>query len=135
MGINQLIDAAIKNAIPYNNNDLKGIWIRPTETNQHKIEKTLERIQNAGITDIFLETYFHGKTIYPSEYLKENGIIFQREEFVGIDPLQIWIENAHKNGIKLHVWFETFYVGNDVPMQIPNHILNYHPEWSNKRLF
>ena len=128
------LNIAIKNAIPYNNNELKGVWLRPTETNQNKIEKTLDRLQNAGITDVFLETYFHGKTIYPSEYLKQCGIISQRQEFIGFDPLEIWIEQAHKRNMKIHVWFETYYVGNDNPKTTPNHILSIYPAWTNKRL-
>lgn len=128
------LNLAIKNAIPYYNNELKGIWIRPTETTPEKISKTVERIYNAGITDIFLETYFHGKTIYPSEYLRQSGVISQREEFVGFDPLQVWIEEAHNRNMKIHVWFETFYVGNDNPKTTPNHVLNVYPMWANKRL-
>lgn len=130
----QELDNAIKNAIPYIRNEVKGTWVRPVETNQHQIEKTVERMYNAGITDIFLETYYHGKTIYPSEYLKNNGVIYQREEFVGFDPLQIWINEAHKRNMKLHIWFESFYVGNDNPQTTPNHILKVYPMWSNKRL-
>ena len=34
---------------------------RPTEQTPSAIEKTIERINKAGITDIFLEAYFHGK--------------------------------------------------------------------------
>ncbi len=135
--INEAMDSlnlAIKNAIPYKDSELKGVWIRPTEKSVYKIEKTLDRIQSAGITDVFLETYFHGKTIYPSEYLNKCGIISQREEFVGFDPLQIWIEEAHKRGMKIHVWFEAFYVGNDNPKTTPNHILSVYPLWGNKRL-
>ncbi len=128
------LDSAIKNAIPYIKGEVKGTWVRPIETNQHQIEKTVERMYNAGITDIFLETYYHGKTIYPSEYLKNNGVIYQREEFVGFDPLQTWISEAHKRNMKLHIWFETFYVGNDNPQTTPNHILKVYPKWSNKRL-
>ena len=128
------LNIAIKNAIPYINHELKGIWIRPVETSPSKIENTIEKIHKAGITDIFLETYFHGKTIYPSEYLKENGIIFQREEFIGFDPLEVWIKEAHKRKMKVHIWFETFYVGNDNPQTTFNHVLNVYPHWSNKRL-
>ena len=128
------LNIAIKNAIPYNNNELKGVWLRPTENTQHKIEKTLDRLQNAGITDIFLETYFHGKTIYPSKYLNQCGVISQKEEFKDFDPLSIWIEEAHKRNMKIHVWFETYYVGNDNPKTTPNHILSVYPTWTNKRL-
>ena len=128
------LNIAIKNAIPYNNNELKGVWLRPIENTPHKIEKTLDRLQNAGITDVFLETYFHGKTIYPSEYLNQCGVISQRQEFEGFDPLSIWIDEAHKRNIKIHVWFETYYVGNDNPKTTPNHILSVYPNWTNKRL-
>ncbi len=128
------LDSAMKNAIPYYDNELKGIWVRPIETTPELIEKTIERIHETGITDIFLETYFHGKTIYPSEYLKEVGVISQREEFIGFDPLEIWIKEAHKRDMKIHIWFETFYVGNDNPMYNPQHVLNVYPSWANKRL-
>ena len=128
------LNIAIKNAIPYNNNELKGVWLRPIENTPHKIEKTLDRLQNAGITDVFLETYFHGKTIYPSKYLNQCGVISQRQEFEGFDPLSIWIDEAHKRNIKIHVWFETYYVGNDNPKTTPNHILSVYPDWTNKRL-
>ncbi len=128
------LNSAIKNAIPYNKDELKGIWVRPVEKSPSAIEKTVERISNAGITDVFLETYFHGKTIYPSEYLKNNGVIPQREEFIGFDPLEIWIKECHKRNMKLHVWFETFYVGNENPQTTPNHVLSVYPMWGNRRL-
>ncbi len=130
-----VLDLAIKNAIPYIDKELKGVWIRPVEKNSSEISKTIDRLANAGITDIFLETYFHGKTIYPSDYLKECGVINQREEFIGFDPLEIWIKEAHKQNIKVHIWFETFYVGNEKPEMNPNHVLSVYPNWANKRLY
>lgn len=129
------LDNAIKNAIPYIDSEIKGVWLRPVEKNESEIEKTVKKLQETGITDIFLETYFHGKTIYPSEYLKNLGVIYQREEFLGFDPLEIWLREAHKNKMKVHIWFETFYVGNDNPEINPNHVLNLYPSWSNKRLY
>ena len=128
------LDNAIKNAIPYHANELKGVWLRPVETTPEDIEKTVERINSSGITDIFLETYFHGKTIYPSEYMKKYGVIWQRSEFAGFDPLEIWIKEAHKRNMKVHIWFETFYVGNDNLQAVPNHVLNVYPLWANRRL-
>ncbi len=127
------LDNAIKNAIPYYANEMKGLWVRPVEKNNSEIAKTVEKIHKAGITDIFLETYFHGKTIYPSKYMEKYGVIWQRDEFKGFDPLEIWIKEAHKRGMKLHIWFETFYVGNDNPNAIDNHVLKVYPWWANKR--
>ncbi len=127
------LKGAIKNAIPYRMTELKGVWIRPVEKTPHQISKTVSKIYDAGITDIFLETYFHGKTIYPSNYLDNLGIISQKEEFVGFDPMKIWIEEAHKRGMKIHVWFESFYLGNNNPKYNNKHVLSIHPDWSNKR--
>ena len=76
------LDNAIKNAIPYIKGEVKGTWVRPTETTPHQIEKTVERMKNAGITDIFLETYYHGKTIYP---------IGEMESFCGKNRIHLGI--------------------------------------------
>ena len=123
---------AMENAIPYMNDELKGVWLRPTETTEKDIISTIIRLHQAGIDNIFLETYFHGKTIFPSYILQKYGVINQREEFAGFDPLQIWVKEAHARGMKIHAWFETFYVGNTPPENTPNSILAVYPQWGNK---
>ena len=50
--------------IPYDSTELKGVWIRPTFYNEKDIIKTLDQLAEAGINNIFLETYYHGKTIF-----------------------------------------------------------------------
>ena len=124
-------DTAIEYSIPFYENELKGVWIRPTEKTQSEISKTLDNLKEAGINNIFLETYYHAKTIYPSNVLKKYGISNQRQEFVGFDPLMTWITEAHKRNIKVNIWFECFYVGNDNPRINPLHILNVYPQWAN----
>ncbi len=128
----QNADKAIKHSIPYYENELKGVWIRPTEKTPSEIANTLQELKEAGINNVFLETYYHAKTIYPSAVLSKYGIVNQRQEFVGFDPLAVWIREAHKRGIKLNIWFECFYVGNDKPEINPKHILSVYPQWANK---
>ena len=123
---------ALATAIPYKENELKGIWIRPTENSEAGIVAVLDKLQAAGINNIFLETYFHGKTIFPSKTMKSYGFIEQNENFKGIDPLAIWIREAHKRNIKINIWFEAFYVGNKP--QVDNTILAVKPGWSNINL-
>ncbi|MDO4975554.1 MAG: family 10 glycosylhydrolase, partial [Alphaproteobacteria bacterium] len=125
---------AIKSVLPFRTNEFKGVWIRPTETNTASIANSVRKIKNAGIDNIFLETYFHGKTIFPSETMENYGFIPQNEIFVGFDPLKVWINEAHKNGMKVHIWFETFYVGNMPPYSNSKSILAVRPEWGNKTL-
>lgn len=125
---------ALKSVLPYKNGELKGIWIRPTEKTESDIIGTINRLQQAGIDNIFLETYFHGKTIFPSKTMQAYGFTEQNEQFYGINPLEIWIKEAHKRGMKVHVWFETFYLGNQNPKDYPNSILAKNPSWGNKTL-
>lgn len=123
---------ALKSVVPYKNGELKGIWLRPTETTEEQIIETLHKLKKAGIDNIFLETYFHGKTIFPSKTMEAYGFTPQYEKFTGIDPLAIWIKEAHKRNIKVHVWFETFYVGPLSPKDNPHSILGMNPSWGNK---
>ena len=123
---------ALKSVIPYKYGELKGIWLRPTEKNPQDIVKTIQRVKNAGIDTIFLETYFHGKTIYPSQVMKDYGATEQYEHFKGFDPLAVWLKEAHKRDIKVHIWFETFYAGNANINYNPHSIIAMHPEWGNR---
>lgn len=123
---------ALANALPYIADELKGVWIRPTETSAEEIVKTLDRLKSAGINNIFLETYFHGKTIFPSKTMASYNFIMQNEKFAGFDPLKIWVQEAHKRKIKVNIWFETFYVGNESPQLNSQSILAVKPEWANK---
>lgn len=123
---------ALKSVLPYRNDELKGVWLRPTEKTERAIEATLDSLKDAGINNIFLETFFHGKTIFPSQTMKAYGFTVQNEIFEELDPLKIWIKEAHKRGMKVHIWFETFYVGNQNPNDNPNSILAKNPSWGNK---
>ncbi len=124
-------DLAMSTVIPYNPYELKGVWIRPTYYSMEEIVSVLDRLADAGINNIFIETYYHGQTIFPSRTMSEYGFIKQNPEYAGFDPLRIWITEAHRRGIKVHIWFETFYVGNKPPESNPKYILAVKPEWAN----
>lgn len=128
-------NSAIKSVVPFRTNEFKGVWLRPTETTPETIAQSVKKIKSAGIDNIFIETYFHGRTIFPSKVMADYGFVQQNEKFKGFDPLRIWIEEAHKNNIKVHIWFETFYVGNMPPSSNPTNILAVKPEWGNKTLY
>lgn len=125
-------NTALKSVVPYKNNEFKGVWVRPTETSERDIANSVERIKKAGIDNIFIETYFHGRTIFPSKTMEKYGFVKQNEKFEGFDPLRAWIKYAHRNDIKVHIWFETFYVGIQRPEVNPGNILAVKPDWANK---
>lgn len=128
----QSANTALKSVVPYKNNEFKGVWVRPVETTDDQIEASVKRIKAAGIDNVFIETYFHGRTIFPSKTMESYGFVKQNEKFEGIDPLKVWIKYAHKNNIKVHIWFETFYVGIQRPETNAGNILAVKPSWANK---
>lgn len=122
---------AMSTVIPYDSEELKGVWIRPTYFDKDSIVKVLDSLEENGIGNVFIETYYHGKTIFPSKTMEKYGFIKQYEDYQGFDPLKVWITEAHNRGIKVHIWFQTFYVGNKSPEANPQYILAVRPEWAN----
>lgn len=130
----QMSNLAIKYALPYIEDEFKGVWLRPKETNAYEVRKTLDDIQKTGINEVFLETYYHGYTIYPSQVMKNYGLTVQNPKFLMYDPLKTYIDEAHKRGMKIHVWFESFYIGNNNPESDYKSILSVYPMWGNRNL-
>ena len=123
---------AYRYTLPYIKDELKGTWVRPSEKTVADIQKTLDKMKETGINNVFLETYYHGRTIFPSRTMKEYGFEEQNPDFKNIDVLAVWIKEAHRRNIKIHVWFESFYVGNRSPLSNPQSILAVHPDWMNR---
>lgn len=128
----EMAKIALNYALPYIANELKGTWIRPTEKNIYEVRRTLDNMQSIGLNTVFLETYFHGYTIFPSKTMKSYNFTSQNPIFTGFDPLRAFVDEAHARNMKVHVWFESFYVGNKHPSNDPNSILSIKPEWGNK---
>ena len=132
MAINSA-NKAMQYALPYYKNEFKGVWLRPTEKTRGEISRTLDKVKKYGIETVFLETYYQGKTIFPSTTFEKYGVQKQRNEYANVDfdPLQVWVEEAHKRGLKLYVWFETFYAGPENPMNNPLNVISVYPKWAN----
>ena len=130
MAINSA-NKAMQYALPYYKDEFKGVWLRPTEKTPEEIAKTLDKVKKYGIETVFLETYYQGKTIFPSETLARYGVQPQRPEFIGFDPLEVWVTQAHKRGLKIYIWFETYYAGPENPMNNPMNVIAVYPHWAN----
>ncbi len=83
----------------------RGVWHRPREKNREEIAATVKKLGEAGFNMIFLETIWRGETIYPG------FITQQKKEFLGFDPLRVFIDEGKKQGIEIHAWIHTFFVG------------------------
>lgn len=103
----------------------RGVWHRPKEKSKEDIAAVVQRFANAGFNMIFLETIWQGETIYPG------FITLQKKEFSGFDPLRAYIDEGKKQGVEIHAWIHTFFVGsvgtsNDTAK---GPILSAHPDW------
>ena len=88
-------------------NPMRALWLRPKEKTAAQVEAAVEKIADAGINTIFLETVFNGYTIFPVDY----DYTYQNPMYNGFDVLQAYIDECHERGIQLHCWVESFFIG------------------------
>ncbi|MGC8777445.1 MAG: family 10 glycosylhydrolase [Candidatus Caldatribacteriaceae bacterium] len=107
-----------------------GVWVdvKSIPVNREEIGKIVERLKEAHFNAIFLESFYNGQTIYPSPFLASLGLPAQMETFAqeGIDPLKIFLEEAHRRGVAVHAWIHFFYVSRNEP----GAILSRFPHWA-----
>jgi uncharacterized lipoprotein YddW (UPF0748 family) len=115
------------------------VWLRPEARSRSEIQATLDDLQRAGINTIFMETFVHGQTIYPSTVFEQFGIentsqypkyaLANEQE---ADYLQQWIEECHKRKMQYHAWLQLFYVGHSRVTGGAGPILEAKPQWANR---
>ena len=124
-------NTALASAIPYKSDEVRGVWIRPSFKTQEEICKVLDSLNKTGINTIFIETYYHGMTIFPSTTMESRGFMKVNPDYENFDALDFWIHEAHKRNIKVNSWFETFYIGARNPASNPKNIVAINPSWAN----
>lgn len=112
--------------------EFRGAWIRTDSTDPERIRKTVAQLKEFGIGHVFLETYYQGKTIYPSRVMTEAGLPVQHPRFKGQDPLRLWMDEAHTQGLKVYPWVQVFFAGNaQENAEQYGPILQKYPQWRN----
>lgn len=112
--------------------EFRGAWIRPASIQPEQIAKVVQSLKKNHVGNVFLETYFQGETAYPSQVMKEYGLPEQHPQYHGGDPIQLWVEAAHKEGIKVHLWTQVFFAGNSREnAELYGPILHTYPQWRN----
>lgn len=95
---------------------VRGVWLRPPSTIA-AYESIVSTLADAGIRDIFLETFYWGLATNDSS-------VFQPR--FTYDYLREAIDVSAKYGVKVHAWLETGYWGFQ---STADYILNDNPEW------
>lgn len=99
-----------------------GFWV-PCEGSQQvlaskdRIIQLLETSKKMGVTDIFLQIYRRNNSWYRSQLASDAPFqaILQNQK---MDTLAFVIQEAHKRGIKIHGWFNVFWIGKDLNVPI-----------------
>ncbi len=107
----------------------RGVWHRPNssgrETNLEGLCSVLDEMANAGINLIFLESFYHGMTVFKTN-LVPYYTGFEEFDFGEYpDYLTAFAAEAQKRGIEVHAWVECFYLG--VNESTP--LVKYYPRW------
>jgi uncharacterized lipoprotein YddW (UPF0748 family) len=127
-----LNDAVWQHMPRFSSTAIRGAWHRPVERTIQAIGQKLDQLQHAGINTVFLETFYHGYTIFPSQTYQAYDLPTPYPQFAstGFDVLDAWLTQAHQRGMQVHVWFQTFYGGNKA-LHAPGPILSKYPQWAN----
>lgn len=87
-----------------------GVWITNVASSvmdsRANIRAAVSHCEESGINNIFVVVWNKGRTLYPSEVMRETFGIEIADQFKGRDPLAEMIEEAHRKNIKVHAWFE-----------------------------
>ena len=115
------------------NPQTRGVWISGNylQGGASAIETLMRNLSAANFNTIYVDVWYQGSTIYPSQVVQDAGGPLQNPFFVGTDPLKTTIQIAHEYGIEVFAWFEYgFMVGNSSDSADAPGILQKHPDWA-----
>ncbi len=94
---------------------IRGVWHRPSpdknERNLTELCEVLDRFKRAGINTIFLETFYHGMTIFKTDKAPYYTGLDAHSYGDYPDYLTAFATEADKRGIQVHAWVQDFYIG------------------------
>ena len=87
--------------------EVRGVWVaRDGLTSRSKIVQTLDQLAAANVNLVCVNVWSRGHTIHPSDVLFAACGVRQDPDYVGRDPLQEFVVEAHLRGIEVEAWFE-----------------------------
>ena len=75
-----------------------------------KVDQILDNIKNYGFNTIFVQMLSHGNAMFPSNdllpspYSASGPADYSTELIFSYDPMQIFVDEAHKRDIAIHAW-------------------------------
>ena len=124
----QAQDTALPCRTPQPKHEVRAVWLttiggldwphsyaqsaRSIERQKQELRHTLDRLQQAGINTVLLQTRIRATTIYPSPTEPWDGCLSGVPgKSPGYDALQFAIDECHSRGMELHAWVVALPVG------------------------
>jgi uncharacterized lipoprotein YddW (UPF0748 family) len=105
----------------------------PTEQRRSLLEMIV-KLKASHFNTIFFQIRGRGDVMYDSPFEPwSDQLTGTLGRNPGWDPLGFMLEEAHKRGMEIHAWFNTFLLKtgrSKPPESSPRHLLLHHPEWS-----
>ena len=126
---------ALLTALHAQSPEIRGVWVaRDGLTSRSQIQTTLDRLQAANINLVAVNVWSRGYALWPSDVLQATCGVRQDPGFVGRDPLQEFLTEAHRRGIQVEAWFEYGFMAcwsGWFPGASGNGpVLTAHPDWA-----
>lgn len=105
----------------------------PARTQRDEITRIIDTCARTGLNAILLQVRPTSDTLYSSRIEPWSAFLTGRQGRAPVpayDPLEIWLDEAHKAGIDLHAWVNPFRVRHpkSIGPDAPNHIANTRPD-------
>jgi uncharacterized lipoprotein YddW (UPF0748 family) len=114
------------------NSDWPKVQNNPEEQKQEMI-KILDTLKETGINTVMFQARTQGDALYKSNINPWSSVLTGVQgKDPGYDPLQFVIQEAHKRGMKVHVWLNPYRItteGTDLSKLYSTHPAKLHPNW------
>lgn len=126
--INALLNKGLSSCCESRTVEYRGVWIRPTQKTQAEVSAYVQRLYDAGINTLCIETLYSSTLIFPAP---EGSDFEQNPIFNGFDVLKAYVEECHKRGMELHVWMPIFYSSHTTCNNLKRSVWYKNPTWRN----
>jgi uncharacterized lipoprotein YddW (UPF0748 family) len=109
--------------------EARALWVkRESLSKPEDIKDAVRRASENGFTDMVVQVRSRGDAYYQSSIEpRGEGLADQPPDF---DPLALYIEEAHRVGIRVHAWINIFLVSSmDRLPKSEDHVIYKHPDW------
>ncbi|MEB3328300.1 MAG: hypothetical protein VKQ33_03595, partial [Candidatus Sericytochromatia bacterium] len=86
----------------------RGLWVRPYSSDaiDLRVLEVMDRAQTMGVTEIYLETFYHGRVSYVGSKLFP-------ARWPKLNVARVYAREARHRGLKLYAWVHTLRWGED----------------------